>query len=327
MADRMKTILNQVSGRDWTLAHGDCIEAIRDIPDNSIDLSVYSPPFSSLYIYSESERDMGNVDGDEAFMQFYSLLIKEKLRVTRPGRLSAIHVKDLVYYQGSSERGDAGIRPFSDMCVAEHIAAGWSYHCRITIWRDPVLERGKTNAHGLLRKTRRSDSSFCRVGMPEYLLVFRKWALTDADKALTKPIANPDYPTEFWQQEASPVWDGETIWNYRLSQSGKGDYDLPATNVLNVKAAKDEEAEKHLCPMPLNISDRAIHIWSAPGDVVLSPFAGIGSEGWASLKKGRKFIGFELNPRYFEYACRNLTEAEAQFSGGLDLLSMMERTA
>ena len=145
----MKTILDQKTGTAFTAIHGDCIEAIRDIPDNSIDFSVYSPPFSSLYIYSESERDMGNVENDEQFMQFYSLLIREKLRVTRPGRLSAIHVKDLVYYQGSSERGDAGIRPFSDMCVSEHLAQGWTYHCRITIWRDPVLERGKTNAHGL----------------------------------------------------------------------------------------------------------------------------------------------------------------------------------
>jgi len=318
----MKTILDQKTGTAFTAIHGDCIEAIRDIPDNSIDFSVYSPPFSSLYIYSESERDMGNVENDEQFMQFYSLLIREKLRVTRPGRLSAIHVKDLVYYQGSSERGDAGIRPFSDMCVSEHLAQGWTYHCRITIWRDPVLERGKTNAHGLLRKTRRSDASFCRVGMPEYLLVFRKWALTDVDKALVRPLENPDYPTELWQQEASPVWDGETIWNYQLRQSGKGDFDLPATNVLNVKAAKDEEAEKHLCPMPLNISERAIHLWSARGDVVLSPFMGIGSEGWSALKTGRKFVGFELNPKYFEYAVRNLSGIEQEVSGG-SLIDLM----
>lgn len=316
------TILDQKTGANWTAIHGDCIEAIRDLPDNSVDFSVYSPPFSSLYIYSESERDMGNVDDDAAFMAFYRLLIAEKLRVTRPGRLSAIHVKDLVYYQGSSERGDAGIRPFSDMCVAEHIGAGWSYHCRITIWRDPVLERGKTNAHGLLRKTRRSDSTFCRVGMPEYLLVFRKWA-TESDEHLAKPVVNPNYPTELWQQEASPVWDGETIWNYQLAQSGKGDFDLKATDVLNVKAARDEDAEKHLCPMPLNISERSIHLWSSKGDVVLSPFMGIGSEGWASLKHGRKFVGMELNPKYFQYAAANLAEAEKKFAYG-DMFSMME---
>lgn len=318
---RTRTIIAQNTGTNWTAAHGDCIEAIRDIPDNSVDFSTYSPPFSSLYIYSESERDMGNVDDDAAFFDFYRLLIAEKLRVTRPGRLSAIHVKDLVYYQGSSARGDAGIRPFSDECVAEHIKAGWSYHCRITIWRDPVLERGKTNAHGLLRKTRRADSTFCRVGMPEYLLVFRKWALSDAEKALARPVENPGYPTELWQQEASPVWDGETIWNYQLGQSGKGDYDLKATDVLNVKVARDENAEKHLCPMPLNISERAIHLWSAPGDVVLSPFMGIGSEGWSALKTGRRFVGIELNDKYYAYAVRNLGDAERMFASG-DLFSI-----
>jgi DNA modification methylase len=322
----MNTILRQDTGKNWTASLADCVEGIRDVPDNSIDLSVYSPPFSSLYIYSESERDMGNVDSDDQFMQFYSTLIQEKLRVTRPGRLSAIHVKDLVYYQGSSERGDAGIRPFSDMCVAEHIAQGWSYHCRITIWRDPVLERGKTNAHGLLRKTRRSDASFCRVGMPEYLLVFRKWALTDEDKSMVKPLSNPDYPTEIWQQEASPVWDGSTIWNYNLGQSGKGDYDLPATDVLNVKAARDDEAEKHLCPMPLNISSRAIHMWSAPGEVVLSPFMGIGSEGYSAVRLGRKFVGFELNPTYYAQAVRNLSDIEAETSAGT-LFDLTEKVA
>jgi len=255
-------------------------------------------------------------------MAFYRILVKDKLRVTRPGRLSAIHVKDLVYYQGSSANGDAGIRPFSDMCVAEHIAAGWSYHCRITIWRDPVLERGKTNAHGLLRKTRRADSTFVRVGMPEYLLVFRKWA-TEADCHLVRPVSNPNYPTEKWQQEASPVWDGETIWNYRIGQSGKGDFDLKATNVLNVRAARDEDAEKHLCPMPLDISERAIHLWSSPGDVVASPFMGIGSEGWSALKLRRKFFGVELGEKYYRSATTNLGDAEARFAGG-SLMDLME---
>lgn len=304
------------------LYHGDCVEVLATLPSNSIDFSVYSPPFSSLYIYSESVRDMGNVASDEEFFRAYGYVIREKLRITRPGRLTAVHVKDLVYYQNNSERGDAGLRPFSDMCVAAHVRAGWTYHCRITIWRDPVIERGKTNAHGLLRKTRRADSTFCRVGMPEYLLVFRKWA-TDADRHLVRPVENPDYPTELWQQEASPVWEGETIWNYKPGQSGKGDYDLPATDVLNVKAAKDDEAEKHLCPMPLNISRRAIHLWSAPGDVVLSPFAGIGSEGVAALRERRRFIGIELKESYYRQAVKYLAEAEAETSAG-DLFSAID---
>jgi DNA modification methylase len=306
-------VLNQEIGATWAAYNADCVEFSRGLPDNSIDLSVYSPPFSNIYTYSDSERDMGNVENDEQFAEFYRFLVKEKLRVTRPGRLSAIHVKDIPYYQGSSENGDSGLRAFSDLCTRVHCEVGWTFHCRITIWRDPVLERGKTNAHGLLRKTRRADASFCRVGMPEYLLVFRKWA-NDENRHLVKPLANPDYPTELWQQEASPVWDGETIWNYQLGQSGKGDFDLRATDVLNVKAAKDEDAIKHLCPMPLNITRRAIRLWSAPGELVFSPFMGIGSEGWVACEEGRKFIGTELNSTYYGQAVKNLREASAKGS-------------
>jgi len=303
-------VINQYIGDRAALYNADCIEFAQGVPDNSIDFSVYSPPFSNIYTYSDSERDMGNVESDEEFGEFYRLMIREKLRITRPGRLSAIHVKDIPYYQGSSANGDSGLRPFSDLCTRIHIEEGWTFHCRITIWRDPVLERGKTNAHGLLRKTRRADASFCRVGMPEYLLVFRKWA-TAATADLVRPLVNPDYPTELWQQEASPVWDGETIWNYQLGQSGKGDFDLRATDVLNVKSAKDDQAIKHLCPMPLNITRRAVTLWSAPSDVVFSPFAGIGSEGWVSLQEGRRFIGTELNSTYYAQAVKNLIEAGA----------------
>ena len=303
-------VLNQEIGDNFAAYHADCVEFTKTLPDNSVDLTVYSPPFSNIYTYSDSERDMGNVENDDEFAECYRYLVRDKLRVTRPGRLSAIHVKDIPYYQGSSENGDSGLRPFSDLCGQIHREEGWTFHCRITIWRDPVLERGKTNAHGLLRKTRRADASFCRVGMPEYLMVFRKWA-NDDNRHLVKPLVNPGYPTELWQQEASPVWNGETIWNYQLGQSGRGDFDMRATDVLNVESAKDDQAEKHLCPMPLNITRRAMKLWSAPGDVVFSPFMGIGSEGWVALQEGRKFIGTELNAAYYAGAVRNLRKAEA----------------
>lgn len=302
-------VLDQDHGARWAAYCADCVEFSRALPDHSVDFTVYSPPFSNIYTYSDSERDMGNVESDAEFFENYRHLVREKLRFTRPGRLSAIHVKDIPYYQGSSQNGDSGLRPFSDLCTQVHREEGWTFHCRITIWRDPVLERGKTNAHGLLRKTRRADASFVRVGMPEYLLVFRKWA-TEETAHLAKPLLNPDYPTELWQQEASPVWDGETIWNYQLGQSGKGDFDLRATDVLNVKAARDDEAIKHLCPMPLNITRRALTIWSARDEVVYSPFMGIGSEGWVCLQEGRQFIGTELKDTYYDQAVRNLREAE-----------------
>lgn len=308
--------LNEAHGEGWSFYNADCVEFARQLPDNSIDFSVYSPPFSSLYIYSESAFDMGNVANDREFMERYRFMVREKLRLTRPGRLTAIHVKDLVYYQNSSERGDSGLRPFSDMCSQVHIEEGWTFHCRVTIFRDPVLERAKTNAHGLLWKTFQKDSSFCRVGMPEYLMVFRKWAHTDADKELVKPILHPKdgTPLEIWQELASPVW------NYKPGQSGRGDFDMPATDVLNAKAAKDPEAEKHLCPMPLNVTRRALELWSGPGDVVLSPFGGIGSEGVCSVGMGRKFIGTELHPTYWRQGARNLEFAKPDAMNSFDFM-------
>lgn len=298
-------VMDDAGGKDWHLYNSDCVKFAQELPDNSVDFMVYSPPFSSLYVYSESEADMGNVDSDEEFIEQYRYLVREKMRVLRPGRLTAIHVKDLVYYQNASDDGSAGLRPFSDACTRLHIEEGFTFHCRITIFRDPVLERAKTNAHGLLWKTFQKDASFCRVGMPEYLLVFRKWAKL-GEEDLVKPVIHPksEVPLEVWQELASP------IWNYRPGQSGRGDYDMPATNVLNVKCARDENAEKHLCPMPMNITRRALRLWTNAGDVVFSPFAGVGSEGVASLEMGRKFIGTELHPAYFNQAVKNLGQAD-----------------
>ena len=298
-------ILEQAQGRDWAAYNADCVTFARSLPANSIDISVYSPPFSSLYVYSESIADMGNVSSDAEFIEQYRYLVREKLRITRPGRLTAIHVKDLVFYQGSSENGDAGLRAFSDMCRQVHEDEGWTFHCRITIFRDPVLERAKTNAHGLLWKTFQADASFCRVGMPEYLLVFRKWAKQGEESLVSPVIHHRDkVPLEQWQDLASP------IWNWRDGQSGKGDYDMPSTDVLNVRAGRDDKAERHLCPMPMNITRRALRLWSNPGDVAFSPFMGIGSEGVSALQEGRKFVGTELNPAYYVQAAKYLAEQE-----------------
>jgi hypothetical protein len=313
---RMTNVIDQAAGKDWAFYNADCVDFAAGLPDNCIDFSVYSPPFSSLYIYSESAFDMGNVSSDAEFMARYRFLVREKLRITRPGRLTAIHVKDLVYYQNSSPNGDSGIRPFSDMCTAVHIEEGWTFHCRITLFRDPVLERAKTNAHGLLWKTFQSDSTFCRVGMPEYVLVFRKWA-KDGQDGLVSPVVHPksEVPLELWQELASPVW------NYKPGQSGQGDYDMPATDVLNVKMAADPDAEKHLCPMPLNITKRALELYTNRGDTVFSPFGGIGSEGVACIERGRKYIGTELHPTYWRQGCKNLAGATQESGSMFDILS------
>ena len=301
----MKSVLDQHHGESFSVYNGDCVEFAKTIPDNSVDFSVYSPPFSSLYVYSESVADMGNVANDAEFIQQYRYLVREKLRATRPGRLTAIHVKDLVFYQNSSSDGSSGLRPFSDMCTQVHLEEGWTFHCRITIFRDPVLERAKTNAHGLLWKTFKKDASFCRVGMPEYLLVFRKWA-KEGEEDLVRPVEHPAdrVPLVAWQELASPVW------NYQPKQSGHGDFDMPSTDVLNVKQARDENAEKHLCPMPMNITKKALALWSNEFDVVWSPFTGIGSEGVSALSMRRKFIGTELHPTYYNQAVKHLLDAE-----------------
>lgn len=293
-----KTILNQAQGENWTAAHADCVEAIKDLPDNVIDYSVYSPPFSSLYIYSESVRDMGNVDGDEEFQATYSHLVREKLRVTKPGRLSSIHIKDLVYYSNASDKGDRGMRDFTGECIRTHVDAGWTFHSRHTIWRCPVKEMQKTKPDGLLYKNFRTDAARVRSGNPEYLVTFRKWADGMDD---TPPIVHDprEFPLDIWQAWADPVW-----------------MDTRETDVLNAKVARDAEAERHLCPMPLDLSERAIRLWSNPGDVVLSPFMGIGSEGVSALKTRRKFIGFELKEAYWRQACKFIAEAEGAASGG-----------
>ena len=310
----MTAVMDQKQGKNFAMYNSDCVKFAQELPDNSIDFSIYSPPYSSLYVYSESAADMGNVDDDKAFCEQYRYLVKELYRVTRPGRLVAIHVKDLVYYQGSSERGTSGLRPFSDMCTQVHMEEGFDFHCRVSIFRDPVLERSKTNAHGLLWKTFKKDATFCRVGMPEYLILFRKWA-KEGEEDLVKPVEHPaeDIPLICWQELASPIWNVLNVdaWNFKPYQSGSGDFDLPATDVLNVKQAKDENAEKHLCPMPLNITERALNLWTNAGDVVFSPFAGIGSEGVATLRNNRKFIGTELNPVYYNQAVKHLESVES----------------
>lgn len=298
----MTHVIDQAAGKNWNAYHSDCVPFAAGLPDNSIDFSVYSPPFSSLYIYSDSVADMGNCANDEEFFEQYRYIVREKLRVTRPGRCTAIHVKDLVYYQNSSARGTAGLRPFSDDCTRVHIEEGWDFHSRVTIWRDPVREMQKTKAHGLLWKTLRADSTFSRMGLPEYLLVFRKWA---KDGEETRPVTHTkeSFPVEQWQQCASPVW------NYPRQ-------DLPETDVLNVKVARSDRDEKHLCPMPLNITMRALRMWTNPDDVVFSPFMGIGSEGYCAVKLGRKFVGTELKESYFRQAVKHLGEAENSANTG-----------
>lgn len=295
--------LNAASGPSWALYNGDCVDVARQLPDNSIDLAVYSPPFSGLYIYNDSEADMGNSADDDEFLAHYRFLVRELYRAMRPGRIVAVHCKDLVFYK--NQRGKAGLRDFPGMLIREHEDAGFTFHSRITIWRCPVREMTKTKAHGLLYKQLRADSSFSRQGLPEYFVVFRKWADDEGMDVLPVTKTADNYPLPWWQEAASPVW-----------------MTTRETDVLN--AARAPGDEKHICPMPLDLTERVVALWSNPGDVVLSPFAGIGSEGVVAVRMKRRFVGMELKEAYWRQAAGHIDGAER---GSASLFDMADAAA
>ncbi len=314
-------VITQESGRDWMMYRGDCCQVIKGMPNNSIDLCVHSPPFSNLYVYSDSEADMGNCQSHEEFIEHYSFLIRELYRVTVPGRLVVVHCKDLPAYLGRDEA--AGLIDFPGMIVRAYEECGWKYHSKVTIWKCPVIERARTNSYGLLHNQLSKDSTASRQGMPDYLCVFRKWDGMQPSE-FPKPVNNPagaaagdgkrwrfehyegeegpigefdvrDYSIQVWQRYASPVW-----------------FDIDQTDVLNDKGARTERDERHICPLQMGVIRRSVHLWSNPGDVVLSPFAGIGSEGVGALQLGRKFVGIELKDSYFAKACSHLRIEEGK---------------
>ena len=282
----MTHVFNQEHSDRFVAYNGDCVEVVATLPTESIGFSIYSPPFSHLFIYSDSERDMGNVKNDDEFFAQYGFLLREIHRVTKPGRLTAVHCSDLPRTKGA--HGEVGLYDMPGDIIRAHVAAGWTYHSRICIWKDPVVEMQRTKALGLLYKQLQKDSTRSRQGMPDYVLVFRK---TPSDEKAADPVGQDarHFPVSQWQKWADPVW-----------------MDINQTNVLNVRAAKEDKDEKHLCPLQLDLIERAIRLWSNEGDTVLSPFMGIGSEGFMALRCNRRFIGSELKETYFRQAVKNL---------------------
>lgn len=296
-----------ITGQGWELHLGDCVEVTAELPDNSIHLSVYSPPFSSLFVYSDSEADMGNCADDDEFFAHYEYLIAELYRVTMPGRLSVVHCSDLPNFKGI--QGEISLRDFPGDIIRAHQKQGWVYHSRVTIWKDPVVEMQRTKANGLLHKTFTKDSTAVRQGMPDYLLVFRKFE--DGGDKVTQQRQPGDYIGEdapsdglwtpqsnaysiaVWQKYASPVW-----------------YDIDQTKTLNAQLARTDKEEKHLAPLQLQVIERCIDLWSMKGETVFTPFAGIGSEVVSAIKMGRNAVGIELKRSYYEWAARYCKEAE-----------------
>ena len=296
-------VKNEYKNHRFTLINGDCIEEIKNIKDESVDFSIFSPPFSSLYIYSDSYRDMGNCKNDSHFFEQFEYLVPELKRILKTGRLVAVHCKQLVNYAGTN--GMAGLRDFRGDLIRSFIKFGFAFHSEVFIWKDPVIEMQRTKAQGLLYKQLRKDSSYSRVGMPEYLLIFRKWG----DKTKEIPIdwkTKDNFELSKWQDYASPCWES--------SQSEK-DFefyrwmDIQQTNVLNGKVARENSDEKHICPLQLDVIERAVEMWTNPDDVVFTPFLGIGSEIYQSLKMGRRGIGIELKESYYNQAIKYCNEA------------------
>jgi DNA modification methylase len=301
----MVVCLNEAHGESWAAYHGDCCDVVRQLPDESIGFSVYSPPFGSLFVYSDSAADMGNSSTDGEFEAHYRFLVREKFRVTKPGRITAVHCSDLPLTKWRD--GQVGIKDFSGQIIRIHEDAGWVLHSRRTIWKDPVVEMTRTKHVGLVYGQLIKDSAKSRGGMPDYLLTFVKPGENaepiqhEMDRGTAerlgrkrKGTGNDTFSLQQWQEWASPVW-----------------MTVDQTNVLNGHLAREGSDERHICPLQLDVIFRALVMWSNPGDVVLSPFMGIGSEGYQSVKNGRKFVGVELKESYFRQATKFLTEASA----------------
>lgn len=301
----------------YAIYNGDCVELIQKEESNSWDLSVFSPPFSTLFTYSDNLADMGNCANDEQFFQQTDFLLKELYRVMKSGRIVCVHTKDLARYKNSS--GYSGLYDFTGEYHRAMERAGFRYHSKITIWTDPVLEMQRTKTQRLLYKQLRADSSYTGIGMPEYVTIFRKW---EGDETEWNPIVNKNkdnFPLETWQRWASPIWadiprlqDLEELYGFDIVQkwAAASWMDIKRTDVLNnYEGAKKEKDEKHICPLQLGVIERCVAMWSNQGETVGTPFLGIGSELYKAVQMGRRGVGFELKESYFDLARMNLSAA------------------
>lgn len=276
-------VLEQAIENRYAIYNGDSCEIVKAIPDNSIHYTIFSPPFASLYTYSNSDRDMGNSKGDDEFYNHFIFLAKELYRVTMPGRLLSFHCMDLPLMK--ERDGVIGLKDFPAIIRNIFEDCGFIYHSKVTIWKNPVTEMQRTKALGLLHKQIRKDSAMNRQGIPDYIVTMRK------------PGDNPErishtpetFPVDVWQNYASPVW-----------------MDIRQSDTLQKKSAREDKDERHICPLQLEVIQRCIELWTNPNDIVLDPFAGIGSVPYTAVKMGRRGIGVELKESYYKQAVNNL---------------------
>lgn len=273
-------------GSGWTAHLGDCVEVVAEIPDDSIHYTVYSPPFASLYTYSNSDRDMGNSTNTEQFFEHYKYLVKLLYQKTMPGRLVSFHCMNMP--TSKVRDGVIGLRDFRGELIRIHQSEGWIYHSEVVIWKDPVTAMQRTKALGLLHRQLKKDSCMSRQGIPDYLVTMRK----PGENPERVTHTNETLPVSVWQNYASPVW-----------------MDINPSDTLQHRSAREHNDERHICPLQLEVIRRAVKLWSNPGDIILSPFMGIASEGHVALQMGREFVGVELKRSYWEQAWRNLESA------------------
>ena len=291
-------VLDQTIGERFAVYNGDSVEVLKGIPDNSIHYSITSIPFASLYTYSNSERDMGNCRSYGEFAEQYQFLGKEWFRVMMPGRLVSIHCMNL---PAMKERdGYIGMKDFRGDVIRWMESLGFIYHAEVCIWKDPVVEMQRTKALGLLHKQIKKDSAMSRMGIPDYLVTFRK----PGENPERIEHTNESYPVGHWQQVAAPAWSeyASPVW-----------WDINQSDTLNRNGAREEQDEKHICPLQLPVIERGVELWSNPDDIVLDPFDGIGSTGYQAVKMGRRHIGVELKGSYFKMASENLKLAEEEY--------------
>ena len=316
----MSSVIASETGDSFVAYHGDTVEVARNLPDESVDKCVLSPPFSSLFVYSSSERDMGNVRSDDEFFAGYDFLIREQFRVMKPGTNTAIHC--MLLPTSKTKDGVIGLKDFRGDIIRAYQKAGFIFHAEVVIWKDPVTAMQRTKALGLLHKQIRKDSSMSRMGIPDYVVVMRKPGIRVAPVAHT----HDEFPVEMWQRYASPVWvstAGEDDEGFkRCVQSTPTNADgIDQSDTLQFRSAREHDDERHLCPLQLEVIRRMITLYSNKGEVVWSPFMGIGSEGVTAIEMGRRFIGAELKASYFGQSVRNLRAAQTQESAQGDLFS------
>jgi DNA modification methylase len=285
-------------GDGFTVHLSDCVKLARSMDENSVDYSVFSPPFADLFVYSNSDHDMGNCKDDQEFIAQLRFLIGELFRVTKPGHNVSFHCMNL--QTTKMRQGYIGLRDFRGDLIRAFQDAGFIYHAEVAIWKDPVVAMQRTKALGLLHKTIRENATMSRMGLPDYVVTMRK-----PGDVVDRVTHGDDLPVSLWQKYASPIWD-----------------DINQGRTLNKLPARDENDEKHMCPLQLDVIERCIHLWTQQGDLVFSPFTGIGSEGYCAVKMGRKFIGSELKESYWELACLNVKDAETEQGGLFSALDM-----